>query len=667
MLPLAQNGYSTEEVLAALQGRYGVRQLEFRFELLNSVNATVKVLANVLDAEVTHDSLADVKRTARFTIHDDGTINYLTARVKPIVRLFVPELPTPGAIQSATTYDEAVTEGAGALLARWRLDETAGTTAADASGNGRTLTYGAAATKGSAPLIEDQGRSVSLANVANSVVSTSEGAHYLNSLTSVSFAGWFKATGTGVAADVVATTNGSTHSDLLGRTHTELAGFTHAQLEADSSTHAELGTKTHEDLDSFTHAELAQEISGLRVKFVAATKNIQVTIYTSSNQVDALTPANTQTTDRLFVAFTWTSGGSLLLYLNGERVAQVASTSVVGALRGIRGLVLGGTGFAGQLDDVLFTGKVLTPSTVRGLYQVGAGVGPAAPPERSFVEFPQGVFLLSSPDRAADDQGVVTRQVTAYDQGVILQAHLTDQPYYVASGALYTDAIAELLGATPGIPAHRVTPSSKTVPAQMVWDAGTSHLRILGDLVAALNYEALWFDEHGVAVVAPYVEPQARPIEYDYLPDEVSVLTPGATQSLDLFKQPNKWVLVVSQPDRAVLTASYTNTDPASPTSTVNRGRTITDFRTEQDVADLVTLQAKVAQLAQEASQVFEQVEFITALMPMHTHRDVYRLAYPDLGVDDRFSETKWSYPLKSGAEMRHTARRVVQLAGVAS
>jgi hypothetical protein len=205
-----------------------------------------------------------------------------------------------------------------------------------------------------------------------------------------------------------------------------------------------------------------------------------------------------------------------------------------------------------------------------------------------------------------------------------------------------------------------VSPSTKTLEAAKEWDPGTSKLKIINELLGALNYESLSFDCEGRAVVQPYRTAAERAEEYVYGSDDNGLIIPNAHQEFDLFGVHNKWVMTVSDPDRPPITATYTNTDPASPTSTVRRGRTITDFRTEQDAADLTALQAKVKRLAFEASQVFEAIPFDTAMMPLHDGNDVYRIEYPQLAVNARYVEQSWSLDFQAGAKMRHRARRVV-------
>jgi len=273
-----------------------------------------------------------------------------------------------------------------------------------------------------------------------------------------------------------------------------------------------------------------------------------------------------------------------------------------------------------------------------------------------YVEHPQGVFLLASPDRNSDEQNRVTRDVMAYDPLLVLADDKVLTRYTIAAGAKYTDTISTLLGSMP----KNVAPSTRTLPAAMEWEPGTSKLKIINELFSAINYEALSFDENGTAIGVAYRSPVTRTEEFTYGAGVAGLVVPNVDQELDLTNIPNAWSLVVSDPDKPALVATYTNSDPASPTSTVRRQRTIVDFRQEEDAADLATLQAKVARLAFEASQVYEALDFTTALMPVHSGNDVYRVVYPSLAVNTKYTEQTWSLELRAGATMKHRARRVV-------
>lgn len=275
-----------------------------------------------------------------------------------------------------------------------------------------------------------------------------------------------------------------------------------------------------------------------------------------------------------------------------------------------------------------------------------------------YVEYPQGVFLLSTPKRNADEQNVITRDIECYDPLKVFIDDKVSTRYTVAVGANYTTVISTLLGSIP----KSVAPSTKTLVTAKEYEPGTAKLTIINDLCNAINYESLSFDEDGVAIVQPYRDPDTRPEEYVYAANTDSLILPNVDEEFDLFDVANSWTLVVSDPDRAALTATYTNNDPASLTSTIRRQRTITDFRTEEDAADQATLDAKVRRLAFEASQIYQAIDFTTAAMPIHSGNDVYRITYPALAINAKFSEQTWELELRAGAAMKHRARRVVSV-----
>jgi len=282
-------------------------------------------------------------------------------------------------------------------------------------------------------------------------------------------------------------------------------------------------------------------------------------------------------------------------------------------------------------------------------------------PDGGWAEWPQGVFLLSTPTRKVTKTGQIIREVEAYDQLVILRDDRVTDRCTVTAGTNYITAVKQILDGA-GITNQNLTPTDKTLPADREWAPGTPKLRIINDLLSAINYRSLWFDENGVAVAEPYISPADRAAEYTYRDDDQSVIFPEVVETLDLFDVANRWVLVVSEPDRPVLVSTYTNDNPDSPTSTVSRGRVIVDFREGEDAADQDSLDAKAARLAFEASQVYQQVEFETAIMPIHSDSDVIELYFSALGLAAKYAEVSWEMELRAGAKMKHRIRRVVSV-----
>lgn len=279
--------------------------------------------------------------------------------------------------------------------------------------------------------------------------------------------------------------------------------------------------------------------------------------------------------------------------------------------------------------------------------------------EDDYVEWPQGVFLLSTPTRHADEHQAVHRKIEGYDGLQILHDDKLTERGVLNPTENVTDKIVEVLEFV-GITQHNVTSSTKKAPTAKEWEPGTTWLSIVNDLCGIINYEAVFFDENGIAVARPYLSPAKRAASYTYADDRNGLIVPKVDQTLDLFDVANKWTIVVSEPDRPMLSATATNNDPASPTSTVNRGRTIVDFRTEMEAVDQSTLNDKVERIKFEASQVYEVLEFETALWPPADGTDVYRIRHAPLAINHKYSEHEWSMDLIAGSTMRRKARRVV-------
>jgi len=281
-------------------------------------------------------------------------------------------------------------------------------------------------------------------------------------------------------------------------------------------------------------------------------------------------------------------------------------------------------------------------------------------PDDGWVEWSLGLFLMSTTKRRATSVNT-GRPVDAYDQTIVLREDKLGDRLVIAAGSNVVVAVNDVL-AGAGITLRNITTSSSTLPVDREWEPGTSKAQVVNDLLLSINYGSLWFDADGYAIGVPYKPPSETGAQWSYLDDQRSTMLPGLDVSLDLFNVPNKWVVIVSEPDRPLLRAEYTNTNPDSPTSTVNRGRTIVDFRETENAVSQAVLDARVLRIAHEASQVYEYLELPTLAMPIHEHLDVLEVRFGRLGVEALFQETGWDLTLRAGVPMNHQMRRLVQV-----
>lgn len=315
-------------------------------------------------------------------------------------------------------------------------------------------------------------------------------------------------------------------------------------------------------------------------------------------------------------------------------------------------------------------------------------------PDYSWVDYPLGVFLCSTPTRHAEN-GLITRDIQGYDKSQILVDKVltnisTYGGYYLPAGTEYTDAIRALLNQA-GIPDSRINmvDSEATLPVDRtwkkataqqkkddpkgvaessfrahnkLWTQGSNTLQILNDLMTAINYGSLYWDGMGACYIQPYQDPDKSVIDHSYSTNSQQIIQPVVDQTLDLFAVPNTIVFAVSQPDRPVLTSKFVNSDPSSIVSTVNRGRKVIRFDSSFDVATQAQLDQLVKQAAIDAANVYEHIVFNTLPMPNHGDRDTIMLTHNVLGISDVYQEMKWSMELKPGGTMMHDVRRVVNI-----
>lgn len=276
-----------------------------------------------------------------------------------------------------------------------------------------------------------------------------------------------------------------------------------------------------------------------------------------------------------------------------------------------------------------------------------------------YIEFPLGIFLLSSPTRK-DSNNNVYRDVEAYDGLLILRDDKFDTRYTVRAGTNYRQAVIDIL-ASAGITKHNIEQTDKVLPVDVEFEPGKEKLEAINELLTAINYTPLHVDVYGYFTSMTYRSPSIRSAEYTYRDDELSIVYPGMEEELDLFNVPNKWVVVCSNAEQSLM-SSYTNSNPNSPTSTVNRGRTIVDYREVQDIADQASLDAYVQRIAFEASQIYGKLTFETAINPLHDYMDVLEIDYSPLGIKGKYSETGWTMPLQAGARMKHEVRKIINI-----
>jgi hypothetical protein len=267
-------------------------------------------------------------------------------------------------------------------------------------------------------------------------------------------------------------------------------------------------------------------------------------------------------------------------------------------------------------------------------------------------EYTLGTFLVSSPDRHAN-VGTCSRTLTLLDKLAILAEDKVSASYTVAATTVATTAVATVLTGA-GVTRSAITPSAETVTADRVWDAGTSKLTIVNDLLSSINYFALTADTSGALVASPYLAPEDRPIAYDLIDGAGGLYLPTLTVGADHYTVANKVVLVATTPD-AELTSTAT-LDASSPYSFATRGRWIVDYRTVEATSQTI-LDAMAARILADGVRVTETVEVTHPFLPFGLN-DAIRFRCTRLALDGRYAVVGQRHDLKVGGLVTSTLRK---------
>ena len=272
---------------------------------------------------------------------------------------------------------------------------------------------------------------------------------------------------------------------------------------------------------------------------------------------------------------------------------------------------------------------------------------------------PLGVYLPATVT-PIEDEKTKSVHVEAFDRCWLVRDNYTEGILHISAGSLYTTVIRQLL-TLAGIAVMIVTPSEAAIAeAREDWDIGTSYLTIINDLLAEINYNPLWFDATGAAIVEPASVPTAENVEHTLDDNNVeSLLLPEIRRTTDIYQAPNVFICVVSNADKnAAMVATAVNDNPQSPLSVTRRGRRIVQVKHLNNIASQEELQAYANRLRNESLFTGETITVRTGLLPGFGVADVTALHYGDLAAI--CIERSWTMELVVGGVMTHKLDKVV-------
>lgn len=276
------------------------------------------------------------------------------------------------------------------------------------------------------------------------------------------------------------------------------------------------------------------------------------------------------------------------------------------------------------------------------------------------ITYPLGVYSIGTFTENADEYGQNTANVEAYDRALKLSQTRTETRLSFAKGTPYKDAIKTLLKDAGIIRVIEEQNEDVLASAREDWEIGTDYLTIINGLLEEINFNHIWFDLEGNAVLEQYKALENRIVKHEYRAGEFSIIKAAYEKEYDVFAAPNVFMAIVSNPDYDTpMVATGVNDNALSALSTIRRGRRIMAPPVQLDnIASQAALQIYVNNLASQSMLSEERTTFTTAINPKHSVGDMILLDNGNLrGL---YEETDWTMTLKAGAQMTHKAKRMV-------
>lgn len=289
-------------------------------------------------------------------------------------------------------------------------------------------------------------------------------------------------------------------------------------------------------------------------------------------------------------------------------------------------------------------------------------------------ENPLGTFLVSAAKENWDNTGR-TWSLELLDRCTVPSEDLIEQNYAVPAGALIMQTVKAIL-ASSGESVAIDESSTLATSTGMVWEVGTSKLKIINELLDVANYNALWMDGYGNFQLTARVLPANRSLTYEVLgitreliDGALAIYKSAWDLERDSFAVPNKVIAVQAAggEDGAALTSTWTNMDPLSPYSYPVRNRWITrtldsvecPAGTTAEVVAFLQKRAQTSLIALSAVQATVKLEHLP--IPVRVS-DVLRFANTRAGIDSKYVITNLTLDTVPTGLMKSTLQEVISL-----
>ena len=191
-----------------------------------------------------------------------------------------------------------------------------------------------------------------------------------------------------------------------------------------------------------------------------------------------------------------------------------------------------------------------------------------------------------------------------------------------------------------------------------VWPAGTSHLRIVNDLLATAGWMSADVTPTGWVTSTPWQPPAQRGVAHTFRAGPEALHAADWVEEQDLFLVPNRVICTTMGGEQPAMSAFADNNDPSSPTSIPARGGRVKAVTEDHEAANQAALQAIANRRIVTMSQKVRNIPLKHIFIPGVTLNSVTQLIGDD--INERCVLTTQTIPLRYDALVESGLRVVV-------
>lgn len=244
--------------------------------------------------------------------------------------------------------------------------------------------------------------------------------------------------------------------------------------------------------------------------------------------------------------------------------------------------------------------------------------------------WPLGTFLPSRPRESTSfvvESGsfLPSWDVTLLDTLTVLAEDVVPETLSLPAGAVATDEIQSIIEGAGEVAA--VTSSAETLLSPLVWPAGTTKLRVVNDLLSAINYFSLRADPFGRLTAEPYAAPMYRTVVRRFRPGAAAVHLADMAREEDVYGVPNRVICRTTGDGETEGLVSVAEDTGDGRFSYAARGRWISAVHDGIEATSQGVLDAIASRRLLDAQQVAAKIELQHAVVPL-AGNDVVGIEY---------------------------------------